>query len=100
MVPVPGPGTELLGVLVVFGGWDYADDVLEGDDWVARGYAGGVSISASAAANLKLPPVVCSKGRVVHDPVDGRGGPPSGRGRPRTSARTADFVVTTKLGRS
>ena len=25
-----------------FGGWDYADDVLDGDDWVAQGYAGGV----------------------------------------------------------
>ena len=25
-----------------FGGWNYADDVLDDDDWVAQGYAGGV----------------------------------------------------------
>ena len=25
-----------------FGGWDYAEDVLDDDDWVAQGYAGGV----------------------------------------------------------
>ena len=50
-----------------FGGWDYAADVLDGDDWVAQGYAGGVPMGGVLrGAEGEAPTFVI---RAAKDPV-------------------------------
>ena len=50
-----------------FGGWDYADDVLDDDDWVAQGYAGGVPMGGVLrGAEGEAPTFVI---RAAKDPV-------------------------------
>jgi Protein of unknown function (DUF3604) len=44
-----------------FGGWDYKDDILSGDDWVKTAYAGGATMGAdlpSMSSQVKAPTFV------------------------------------------
>ena len=39
----------------LFGGWDYDDDILSGDDWVKGAYSGGTTMGGDLPSHRRRP---------------------------------------------